>query len=63
MSLLDHLLDLPHIGFVIAAYAIAAVVVALLIGASVFDHRAVRRALAAYETKGAGASGSDALSR
>jgi heme exporter protein CcmD len=45
-------LDLPHIGFVIAAYAVAAVVVALLIGATVLDHRALRRALAAYETKG-----------
>lgn len=63
MSLLGHFLDLPHIGFVIAAYAIATAVVALLIGASVSDHRAVRRALAAYETKGAGASGPDALSR
>ncbi|MFI5010941.1 MAG: heme exporter protein CcmD [Hyphomicrobiales bacterium] len=62
MSFLDDFLDLPHIGFVIAAYAIAALVVALLIGATLFDHRAVRRALAPYEARGRNPSGPDAAS-
>jgi heme exporter protein CcmD len=56
------LLDLPHIGYVIAAYAIATVVIALLIGATLFEHLALRRALAAYETKGGDPSHSDAIS-
>jgi heme exporter protein CcmD len=42
-------IDLPHIGFVIAAYAICALVIAGLIGATVLDYRVLRRALAAYE--------------
>ena len=29
----------PHIGFVIAAYAVAAAVIAVMIGAVVFDYR------------------------
>jgi heme exporter protein CcmD len=29
----------PHIGFVIAAYAVAAAVIAVMIGAIVFDYR------------------------
>ena len=47
------LLSLPHIGFVIAAYAITFTAVVLLIGWVALDHRALRRALASYE----GASG------
>jgi heme exporter protein CcmD len=42
-------LALPHIGFVIAAYAIAFTAVVLLIGWVALDHRALRRALAPYE--------------
>jgi heme exporter protein CcmD len=45
-------LDLPHIGFVIAAYAIALVVVSLLILWVLRDQQLLRRALAAYEAKG-----------
>jgi heme exporter protein CcmD len=46
-------LDLPHIGFVIVAYAITFAVITLLIGATALDYRALRRALAAYESGGA----------
>jgi heme exporter protein CcmD len=46
------MLDLPHIGFVIAAYATGLIVVAWLIGSVLWDHAALRRALAAYEMKG-----------
>jgi heme exporter protein CcmD len=42
-------LALPHIGFVIAAYAISFAAIVLLIGRIALDHRALRRALAAYE--------------
>jgi heme exporter protein CcmD len=45
------LLDLPHIGFVIAAYAVALVVVVLLIGMVLFDYSALRRALTAHEVR------------
>jgi heme exporter protein CcmD len=51
--------DLPHIGFVIAAYAVAAIVVVLLIGSIIFDHKSLRRALALYETKAAGEADPD----
>ena len=43
-------LALPHIGFVIAAYAITFVAVTLLIVGIALDHRALRRALAPYES-------------
>ena len=43
------ILDLPHIGFVIAAYAIAAVVVTSLVAVIVRDHIVLRRALATRE--------------
>jgi heme exporter protein CcmD len=46
-------LDLPHIGFVVASYAVALVVAALLIGMVWRDYRSLRRALAAREAKGA----------
>ncbi len=32
----------PHIGFVIAAYSVAAVVIAAMIGTVVFDYRRLR---------------------
>jgi hypothetical protein len=44
-------LDLPHIGFVIAAYAAGLVVVALLIGVTFWEHVSLRRSLVAYEGK------------
>ena len=46
-------LDLPHIGYVIAAYGAAVIVVAALIGSILIDHASLRRALAAYGAKGA----------
>jgi heme exporter protein CcmD len=55
-------LDLPHIGFVIAAYAITFVVVALLMGAIAFDHRRLCRSLAAHESEGRSASDLDGSS-
>jgi heme exporter protein CcmD len=45
--------DLPHIGFVIASYATALVVVALLIGMVLRDYAVLRRALSAQQPKGA----------
>ncbi|RBP03762.1 heme exporter protein CcmD [Roseiarcus fermentans] len=36
----------PHIGFVIAAYAVAAVVIAAMIGAVALDYRRLSAALA-----------------
>jgi heme exporter protein D len=43
----------PHADFIVAAYAIAAVVVALLIGWVALDHRAQKRRLAQLEASGA----------
>ncbi|SEE75305.1 heme exporter protein CcmD [Rhizobiales bacterium GAS191] len=54
--------DLPHIGFLVAAYAVAVIVVALLIGSIVVDHRSLRRALAAYATKAVGEADPDGVS-
>jgi len=45
------ILALPHIGFVIGAYAITFIVVALLIAWIALDHRALRRALALYDSE------------
>jgi heme exporter protein CcmD len=46
-------LDLPHIGFVIASYGVALIVVALLIGSIMVDYRSLRRSLAVHQVKGA----------
>jgi heme exporter protein CcmD len=46
---------------VIAAYAVAVIVVALLIGSIVVDHRSLRRALAAYATKAVGEADPDGV--
>jgi heme exporter protein D len=42
----------PHTGFILAAYAFAAVLVAGLIGRSMLDHRAQLQALARLEQSG-----------
>ncbi len=42
----------PHAVFIIAAYAIAALIVALLVGWVLADHRAQRRLLAELESRG-----------
>ena len=42
----------PHAAFVIAAYAVAAVVILALIGWVLADHRAQRRLLAELEADG-----------
>jgi len=42
----------PHTGFVLAAYFVAALVLAALAAWVVLDHRRQRRALADLETRG-----------
>jgi heme exporter protein D len=42
----------PHAGFILAAYAIAAVVIAALIAWVMIDHRAQRRLLGMMEARG-----------
>jgi heme exporter protein D len=42
----------PHAVFIVAAYAVTAVIVAALILRAVIDHRAQQRALAALEGRG-----------
>ena len=43
----------PHAGFIVAAYATAALVIAALIGWIALDHRAQKRHLDALEARGA----------
>jgi len=50
MNLYTHLG--PHADFIVAAYAIAALVLLLMIGWVVLDHRAQKRQLAKLETQG-----------
>jgi heme exporter protein D len=42
----------PHADFIVAAYAVAALVLLLMIGWVVLDHRAQKRQLAKLETQG-----------
>jgi heme exporter protein D len=42
----------PHTDFIVAAYAVAALVLLLMIGWVVLDHRAQKRQLAKLETQG-----------
>jgi heme exporter protein D len=42
----------PHAAFIVAAYAVAVLVVAALIGWNVLDHRAQKRKLDALEARG-----------
>ena len=42
----------PHAGFILAAYAAAALVIALLLAWIIADHRAQRRLLAGLEPRG-----------
>ena len=42
----------PHAAFIVAAYSVAVLVVALLIGWVALDHRAQRRRLARLEAHG-----------
>jgi heme exporter protein D len=44
----------PHAGFIVAAYAAAAVVIGALVAWVVLDHRAQSRALAELEDRGIG---------
>jgi heme exporter protein CcmD len=43
--------DIPHLGFIIAAYGIAAVVVAGMIGAILRDYRELAARLAKFEAR------------
>jgi heme exporter protein D len=49
----------PHAGFIVVAYAIAAAVVAALIGWILIDHRIQKRLLSDLDARGVG-RGSDA---
>lgn len=42
----------PHASFIVAAYAVTALIVGALILRAVVDHRAQRRALSAMEARG-----------
>ena len=41
--------DVPHIGFIVAAYLVAAAAILAMIGAILFDYRSLSRALAKLE--------------
>ncbi len=41
-------MNASHAGFIFAAYGIAAVAIVAMIGAIVLDHRALKKALAAF---------------
>ena len=49
----------PHAGFIVAAYAVAALVLGALVAWVVIDHRMQARALAELEAKGMGRRGRD----
>ncbi|GGG45593.1 heme exporter protein CcmD [Chelatococcus composti] len=42
----------PHTGFIVASYALTTLVVGGLVLRAVFDHRALRRAIAQLEARG-----------
>ena len=48
------MMDTPHIGFIVAAYAIAALVIVGMIGAILIDYRGLSASLAALEAARAG---------
>jgi heme exporter protein D len=50
----------PHAGFIVAAYAAAAIVIGVLIVWVIADHRVQARALADLEAKGQGRRGREA---
>jgi heme exporter protein CcmD len=41
--------DIPHIGFIVAAYVVATVVIIGMIGVILFDYRSLSRALERLE--------------
>ena len=41
--------EVPHIGFIVAAYLVAGAVILAMIGAILFDYRSLNRALAKLE--------------
>jgi len=43
--------DIPHLGFIIAAYGVAAVVVVVMIAAILLDYRDLTARLAKFETR------------
>ena len=43
----------PHTGFILAAYGLAAVVIATMLATIVLDHRALRKRLARFGTRDA----------
>jgi heme exporter protein D len=53
----------PHADFIIAAYAIAVLVVALLVGWVAIDHQVQKRRLASLEARGIGRRSDRAIER
>ena len=43
------MMDVPHAGFIVAAYAVAFVVVAAMVLNAVIDHRRLKRALSKFK--------------
>jgi heme exporter protein CcmD len=43
--------DIPHLGFIIVAYGVAVVVVAMMIGAILFEFRDLTARLAKFEKR------------
>ncbi len=41
-----------HAGFIIAAYVVAGIVIATMVGSTILDYRGLRRALARFGTRG-----------
>jgi heme exporter protein CcmD len=50
--MIQTMIDAPHFGFVVAAYAVAAVVILGMIAAVAADYRAQSRALRRFEEAG-----------
>ena len=43
--------DIPHLGYIVAAYVVAAVAVAVMIAATLLDHRDLAAKLADFEKR------------
>ena len=41
-----------HVGFIVAAYVLAGLVIGTMIGSTIIDYRGLRRALARFGTRG-----------
>jgi heme exporter protein CcmD len=50
------MMDIPHLGYIVAAYAVAAVVIVAMIGAIVVDYRDLAARLARLESRRGGSA-------